>query len=509
MFFVLPHYISFVLLNSYVKSDQTTAGEAEEVVGFFKNSQTEITYLLYLILAMYVNRVIELHHRVHFNRSWVLAKRRHDAEEALMKKKFTDEQVEIIRQVMENRDEEIDEELQECLIDSDDIDLEEIIGKGAYGEVFKGSYEGIHVAVKVMKDITEEALMRTRAEILLIKGLQHDCIVLFLGACWDEYLMGIVLELVENGPLAGFLYNKKLHLSWQHPKLSMAKDAASGCHYLHQCTYFDEKERNWHECIIHRDLKPDNMLVTTTYGIKLTDFGEARSLSSETTMTQVGSPVYMAPEILRGERYDERVDIYSYAITLTEMLVLSDTIFDVFDTKYKKMHGGNSLTALNLTKAVAIQNFRPDIPDTVFPSLKKLICACWHNDPNRRPSFEEIMLTLDNEVHLEVFNDVVANELSEHLNVSHRNSNLRERRKIGNSRSGRHFSGRQLSGRQIELSGRRSEAKTETETETETESETKAEALNNSERSFFSKSSFHSTCSVGTTDKRGQHLKKM
>ena len=56
----------------------------------------------------------------------------------------------------------------------------------------------------------------------------------------------------------------------------MAKDAAAGCAYLHQSTYYDEKEGVYHDCIIHRDLKPDNMLVTTTYGIKLTDFGEAR-----------------------------------------------------------------------------------------------------------------------------------------------------------------------------------------------------------------------------------------
>ena len=148
--------------------------------------------------------------------------------------------------------------------------MEEILGKGAFGEVFKAQYEGIYVAVKVIRDITKKHLERTRAEILLMKGLQHDCIVMFIGACWDEYLMGIVLELVENGPLANFLHNKKLHLSWQHPKLGMAKDAASGCHYLHQSTYYDENSGIWHECIIHRDLKPENMLVTTTYGGKTT-----------------------------------------------------------------------------------------------------------------------------------------------------------------------------------------------------------------------------------------------
>ena len=360
-------------------------------------------YAAYVFLALYVSRYVELHYRILFHRCWVLARKRHEAEDALIKSKFTDEQLQIIRQVMECRNDEIDDELQEVLIESEDIQMEELLGKGAYGEVFKAKYEGIYVAVKVIRDINEAQLERTRAEILLMKGLQHDCIVMFIGACWDEYLMGIVLELVENGPLANFLHNERLHLSWQHPKLSMAKDAANGCNYLHQSTYYSEREDNWHECIIHRDLKPDNMLVTTTYGVKLTDFGEARSLDSEATMTQVGSPVYMAPEMLRGERYDERIDIYSYAITLTEMLVLADNIFDVFNEKYKKLHDGNNLTPLNLTKAVAIQNFRPDIPNFVFPSLKSLITDCWNNDPNRRPSFEEIIVRLDADVHREVF----------------------------------------------------------------------------------------------------------
>ena len=172
----------------------------------------------------------------------------------------------------------------------------------------------------------------------------------------------------------------------------MAKDAAAGCCYLHQSTYYDEKEDQYIDCIIHRDLKPDNMLVTTTYGIKLTDFGEARAMDSEMTMTQVGSPVYMAPEVLRGERYDERVDVYSYAITLLEMLVLTDSIFEVFEQAYKKVKGDeNSLTPLALTRMVALENFRPELPSNMLPSLRKLIVDCWASNPNARPDFEDIL----------------------------------------------------------------------------------------------------------------------
>jgi len=216
-----------------------------------------------------------------------------------------------------------------------------------------------------------------------------------------------VLELVENGPMANFLHNKKLHLSWEHPKLQMAKDAAAGCLYLHNSTYYDEGEDTWHECIIHRDLKPDNMLVTTTYGIKLTDFGEARAMDSEMTMTQVGSPLYMAPEVLRGERYDERVDVYSYAVTLLEMLVVEESIFVVFEKEFKRIKGKNmALTPLALTRMVAMEHFRPHLPDTVPKELAALISDCWKPDPNSRPSFDVIMNRLDNEVHEEIYSDL-------------------------------------------------------------------------------------------------------
>ena len=62
--------------------------------------------------------------------------------------------------------------------------------------------------------------------------------------------------------------------------------------------------------ILHRDLKPDNALVTETLTIKVADFGEARAFNENNTMTQVGTPIYIAPEIVRGEHYDVKADVF-------------------------------------------------------------------------------------------------------------------------------------------------------------------------------------------------------
>ena len=61
-----------------------------------------------------------------------------------------------------------------------------------------------------------------------------------------------------------------------------------------------------------------------TFNVKLTDFGEARARKPDKTMTQVGTPIFIAPEVMRGDRYDERCDVFSFAICLVDMLQVSN-----------------------------------------------------------------------------------------------------------------------------------------------------------------------------------------
>ena len=82
--------------------------------------------------------------------------------------------------------------------------------------------------------------------------------------------------------------------------------------YLHESKYIDDQSGEETKSILHRDLKPDNMLLTRTFGVKLTDFGLSRALDSEQSMTMVGTPLYTAPEIVSGEKYDEKIDVYSF-----------------------------------------------------------------------------------------------------------------------------------------------------------------------------------------------------
>jgi serine/threonine protein kinase len=103
------------------------------------------------------------------------------------------------------------------------------------------------------------------------------------------------------------LEDKYLNLRWDDPLLRLAMDLARGMVYLHGREYIDERDGERKECILHRDLKPDNALVTEFTALKITDFGTSRAkAASDVRMTGVGTPLFCAPEVTRGDIYDEK-----------------------------------------------------------------------------------------------------------------------------------------------------------------------------------------------------------
>jgi len=226
--------------------------------------------------------------------------------------------------------------------------------------------------------------------------LRHPNIVLLMGAVWSKEFVALVLEYAGGGSLSDILHNSKLTKSWtwENKYLKIANDVANGMNYLHNQSYWDENKRAEMKCIIHRDLKTGNILLNEAYTIaKVSDFGSSAVYDGMAeTMTMTGTPIYMAPEIVRGERYDGSADVYSFAVLCFAMMVPQGDAFAYFSQCVENDDGANlSDSKMNIMNRIATMDLRPEIPGHCNKLLEALVRSCWHPKRTARPSFDIVV----------------------------------------------------------------------------------------------------------------------
>jgi len=146
---------------------------------------------------------------------------------------------------------------------------------------------------------------------------------------------------------------------------------ASGMCYLHGAG------------VVHRDLKPANILVSDNMTCKIADFGLSKvKQESMTLRSRVGTPQYMAPELLSPDHlpHNEKVDVYSFSIMMVEILSNEQPFL--------------GKDPIQVAMAVLMQGLRPEIPKGTHETLVHLIQDCWAADPTGRPNFEEVLARL-------------------------------------------------------------------------------------------------------------------
>ena len=278
-------------------------------------------------------------------------------------------------------------------IDYNDIEFEggvpsskNRIGHGGFGEVFLGRYHGSLVAVKKLfnQDMMGKGLQDFRREVRILSRLRHPSIVLWLGACTQAPNLTIVLEYMEKGSLHQFLHRT----TNPYTTLTLTRWAITivqGMVYLHSAKPFP---------IVHCDLNTNNVLVNRDGMVKITDFGLSKvkhssRLSRQTGMT--GTVNYAAPEVIRGGKFSEASDVFSFGVVMWELLTRRIPWEDL--NEYQIVFQMTS--ELDAPLAATAKNL--ELPSSSPEGFRKIIHGCWATQPERRSGFKDVLVHLREE----------------------------------------------------------------------------------------------------------------
>ncbi|QLI71351.1 Cytokinesis protein sepH [Metarhizium brunneum] len=250
-----------------------------------------------------------------------------------------------------------------------DYTLGECIGKGAFGSVYKAFNwsTGEAVAVKQIKlvDLPKSELRMIESEIDLLKNLLHDNIVKYIGFVKATDCLNIILEYCENGSLHSIL---KAYGKFPENLVGVyMTQVLLGLQYLHD------------QGVIHRDIKGANILTTKDGTVKLADFGVSTSTlagGQDKEAQVVGTPYWMAPEIIQLSGASSASDIWSVGCTVIELL------------QGKPPY--HNLAAMPALFAI-VNDDHPPLPEGISPAARDFLMQCFQKDPNLRVSARKLL----------------------------------------------------------------------------------------------------------------------
>nr|XP_025865705.1 mitogen-activated protein kinase kinase kinase 10 [Vulpes vulpes] len=262
-----------------------------------------------------------------------------------------------------------------------ELQLEEIIGVGGFGKVYRALWRGEEVAVKAARLDPERdpavTAEQVRQEARLFGALKHPNIIALRGACLSPPHLCLVMEYARGGALSRVLAGRRVP---PHVLVNWAVQVARGMNYLHNDAPVP---------IIHRDLKSINILILEAIEnhnladtvLKITDFGLAREWHKTTKMSAAGTYAWMAPEVIRLSLFSKSSDVWSFGVLLWELLT--------GEVPYRE------IDALAVAYGVAMNKLTLPIPSTCPEPFARLLEECWDPDPHGRPDFGSILKQLE------------------------------------------------------------------------------------------------------------------
>ncbi|XP_066565884.1 ephrin type-B receptor 1 [Amia ocellicauda] len=266
-------------------------------------------------------------------------------------------------------------------IDVSCVKIEEVIGAGEFGEVYKGRLKlpgkrEIYVAIKTLKAGYSEKQRRDfLSEASIMGQFDHPNIIRLEGVVTKSRPVMIITEFMENGALDSFLRQNDGQFTVIQ-LVGMMRGIAAGMKYLAEMNY------------VHRDLAARNILVNSNLVCKVSDFGLSRYLQDDTSdptyTSSLGGKIpvrWTAPEAIAYRKFTSASDVWSYGIVMWEVMSFGER-------PYWDMSNQDVINAIE-------QDYRLPPPMDCPAALHQLMLDCWQKDRNARPRFTEIVNTLD------------------------------------------------------------------------------------------------------------------
>ena len=267
-------------------------------------------------------------------------------------------------------------------ISPQDIEIQKEIIEGTTATIYKGIYKEQQVAIKILKESLDGKHKEDFSkEIAILSRIKSPYVVSFIGVCYSPKL-AIITELLSNGSLFDIMNRTDISYNWELV-IQLCIESATAINTLH----------TWTPAVVHRDIKSTNLLLDNNLKVKISEVGLARFYVQENNNSLVklkGGYIYAAPENYNGNIYTTKSDVYSFAIILWELVTRCITGSYVKPySEYK-----NLKWEFQIMIQTAKNGLRPSIHSSCPSPFADLIQRCWQQDPDKRPSFTEILATL-------------------------------------------------------------------------------------------------------------------